>query len=420
MSKILILGSGGREHAIAWRLSQTCSNIFVHPGNAGTLEKGFSNFGNTRLEDHEKIIQTAKEKGISLVVIGPEKLLAEGYADDFRKAGFLVVGPGKAGAKLEVSKRFAKDFMIRAGVPTARFKSFTKPEDILESLTDQFPLVLKLDGLAAGKGVVIAENKTDVEDFCHRIWSSLEFGPGPHEVLAEEFIKGKEISLMGFCDGKRFIPLDSATDYKRIHDRDQGANTGGMGSVSPSPFMDPTLQNRIANAIVEPILSQMQKEGLFYRGILYIGLMVDANRKPFVLEFNARFGDPETQAILLRMEEGFERLLTATAKGELASESAPQWNSKNSLYVVAAAPGYPESPILNSPIQGLENLSSECVLFFSGVKKEGDTFLTSGGRVLGLGVIDKSIPHAQEKIYHEMTKIHWPGIQYRKDIGSFS
>jgi phosphoribosylamine---glycine ligase len=305
--KCLVLGAGGREHALAWKLKQSpsCTGVVLHPGNAGTRKIGIASLGEGVQDDLESVLHQAKAHNFDLVVIGPEAYLAKGYADKFREDGLLVVGPSKFAAQLETSKVFAKEFMTRAGIPTASFSVASSEEELREQVAGQIPIVLKLDGLAAGKGVVVATKDSDVDDFCNRVWKQHEFGKRSHRVVIESCLTGRELSYIGLCDGHRFLPFTSSSDYKRVGDGNTGPNTGGMGVVSPSPVFTEDLDGKIQTRIIQPLLAQFKKDHLFYRGALYVGIMVDEKGNPFVLEFNTRFGDPETQAILPRLKTDF-------------------------------------------------------------------------------------------------------------------
>lgn len=414
---ILILGEGAREHALGWKLKQQkeCSSIFIHPGNAGTLFSGFDNFGST--SNRAEIIQRASEETINLVVIGPEALLEKGYADAFRDSGFLVVGPNQSAARLETSKIFAKQFLVEAEIPTAPFQIFNSQEELESFRPEHWPWVFKLDGLAAGKGVLIAQSQEDILSFSKSIWNDRVFGPGPHRVLAEAFLKGQEISYIGFCDGNSFVPLESATDYKKIFDNHQGPNTGGMGAISPSPHFSPSLKASIDQLIITPLLKTMKKRKIDFRGVLFIGLMIDPELTPQVLEFNTRFGDPETQSVLPRLNSSLLTLLLDTARGELFKTPIPQWNSNTSVYVVACTQGYPSSPQKGDVIEGIETLPLDASLFFGGITRQKDRFVTDGGRVLGVGSLGASSNEARKKAYTALNQIHWRGMHYRKDIG---
>ena len=414
--KVLVLGSGGREHALAWKIGQSpsCETVFLHPGNAGTEQAGFPSLGAPTLSLNE-ITASAKENQISLIIIGPENLLIQGYADHFRNEGFMVVGPNQDSARLETSKIFAKEFMMSAEIPTSDYAVASDAQS-LTRLCEKYPCVLKLDGLAAGKGVVIAQNDNEVNEFADRVWKEKEFGEGSHRILIEDFIVGKEISYIGMCDGSTFIPLDSATDYKKLQTGDRGPNTGGMGAISPSPYLTQEIEEKIQSRIVCPLLKRMKEIHFDYKGALYIGLMVTPNGDPYVLEFNTRFGDPETQAILLRLKSDFVPLLEATARGELRSATLPVWGSDVSIYVVVVAAGYPEKPEQGDTIK-----ISDCnaTLFFSSVAKKENDLVTAGGRVLGLGILAPDFEMARIKIYRELCQVFWRARYFRTDIGLF-
>jgi phosphoribosylamine---glycine ligase len=416
--RVLVLGSGGREHALAWRLAQEerVQKVTLHPGNPGTWSRGFATLGDVAPKDFKALAAAAKKEAIDLVLVGPEALLSMGIADDLRNEGFLVVGPGVQGAELESSKVFAKRFLMDAGIPTARYvQAHTESE--VRAAVNAYPVVLKLDGLAAGKGVVVAETPEHLEGFISRVWHEHEFGQGNHSVVVEEFIEGKELSYIGLCDGTTFVPFSSSSDYKRLLDSDLGPNTGGMGAISPSPILNEGLEQKITARIVEPTLRQMARLKMPYRGALYFGLMVSKNQEPYVLEFNARFGDPETQALMLRLEGNFIDFLEATAKGVLASRPLPQWNSRVAVYFVAAAAGYPSEPRLGDRISGLDTVSADSQVFFSGVGQGPDGLVTGGGRVLGIGSLGQSADASRQNVLNQLKKVHWNGMHFRKDIG---
>jgi len=413
---ILVLGSGGREHAIAWAARRTGAEVLLHPGNAGTRIEGFADLGGSSLS-MEAIGTEAKKRNITLIVIGPEALLAEGYAEYLRERGFLVVGPNRPGARLETSKVFAKEFMRRADVPTAPFHVVDNETQLRAVVGVRWPVVLKLDGLAAGKGVVVANDMNDVESFVTRLWTEREFGGGPHRVVVEEFIPGHEVSYLGLCDGRSFIPLSSATDFKRIGDNDTGPNTGGMGAISPSPYFSQSLEDKIQSRIVAKVLTELGKEGMDYRGVLYLGLMVTAQGDPFVLEFNVRFGDPETQAILLRLESSFVEALKATATGTLSQLPPLDWKKEISIYVVGAAEGYPGKLMTGDLITGISSIGEKAQVFYSAVQQSKEGLVTAGGRVLGVGALGSTAAGARRNAYEAFENIRWRGKQYRTDIG---
>jgi len=415
--KVLVLGQGAREHALGWllRSQHECTEVIIHPGNAGTQRLGFRSFSPAAsLPD---LVTKAISENVQLVVIGPETLLEQGYADAFREQGIWVVGPNRSSAQLESSKVFAKQFMEKANIPTARFHIFESEEALTQFEQTQWPWVLKLDGLAAGKGVVIAQNPGDVQRFAKAVWKNHFFGEGPHRILAEDFLLGHEISYIGFCDGKSFTPLASATDYKRVFDHHQGANTGGMGAISPSPYFSDSLERIIQKRVIEPFLREVQSSGMDYRGILFVGLMVDSNGNPTVLEFNTRFGDPETQCVLPRFRSSFLSALIATATQELYKLPPLEWSSETSVYVVACAAGYPGEVKCGDAIEGLEIFPSDSTLFFAGVSVKDHQLVTQGGRVLGVGCLGNSIESARQKTYSRLSHLTWPGIHYRRDIG---
>jgi phosphoribosylamine---glycine ligase len=418
--KILVLGSGGREHALAWKiaLSPRCEKVYLHPGNYGTRLTGFSPLFEDNFEKTlDEICSRLKSLSISLVVIGPEALLAEGYADRLRKEGFLVVGPDREGARLETSKLFAKEFMLQAGIPTAEYQQINSKREFLESYPRwNYPLVLKIDGLAAGKGVVVATTPQEAHAFAVRIWDENEFGESSI-LFREQFVSGREMSAIGLCDGNTFLQLSTATDYKRVGDNNTGPNTGGMGCISPSPVWTPELQEKITHEITNRVLKQIQVTGMNYRGALYLGLMVTTEGNPVVLEFNTRFGDPETQALLLRLESDFVDLLEHTARGTLAACQQPKWSSDSSVYVVAASKGYPGKLTLKDEIKGLEKVKPDVRVFFSGVREEKGKLVTGGGRVLGLGTLGSDLNAAKRLVYQNLESITWPGIHFRRDIG---
>lgn len=421
-SRFLVLGSGGREHALAWALGRECGaeNVFLNPGNAGATRSGIRPLpGLAPGFDAAQVASAAKEQRIDVVLVGPEQYLAEGYADTLRAAGVRVVGPGKAGARLETSKVFAKEFMRRANVPTARFVVVDGSHALEAALPPTFPAVLKLDGLAAGKGVVLAANRDEARAFAERIWTREEFGPGPHRVVVEDFLPGREVSYLLLTDGTTARPLPTATDYKRVGEGDRGPNTGGMGAVSPSPWMTDALEPEIERRVVRPILQQLQREPLDYRGVLYVGLMVAPDGTPNVLEFNARFGDPETQAICLRLERGLAAALAHTADGTLAEAPPLVVRPERSVYVVGAAECYPSAPAVGDRIDGAPTDEPDVVTFFAGVKEESGALATGGGRVLGHGAVGSSYEAARQRVYRAFEKTRWRGMHYRRDIGKF-
>lgn len=417
---VLVLGKGGREHALAWAIARDIGEdrVFLHPGNAGTTE--FESLGSAVAWDRaDALLPAIAERRIGLVVIGPEILLAAGLADALRAEGVPVVGPSQTAAQLETSKAFAKDFMVRAGIPTAH-SALAGSRDELIALAQPFPVVLKLDGLAAGKGVVIAQTPSDVVEFADRIWTDKEFGESSQRVLVETFLAGRELSYIGLCDGNRFYPLSSSSDYKRIGEGDQGPNTGGMGAISPSPFATLAVEKAIQEKIIAPLLRELNKSRLEYRGALYVGVMVTDAGEPYVLEFNTRFGDPETQALVLRMTGGFTQALWLTSQAKL-SQAEITWTEDHSVFAVGAAEGYPGHPRTGDRIDGLSHLAEDKVrVFFSGVERSGDGLVTSGGRVLGIGATGNDLADARQKVYEGWRRVNWKGRTVRRDIGVLS
>lgn len=415
---VLILGSGAREHALGWKLQSQgeCRQIWIHPGNPGMKRLGFSDLGN--INSLEELVVKAKQEHVGLVIIGPEQLLEQGFGNAFREAGIPVVGPNREAAQLETSKVFSKQFLLRSKIPTAASQVFYSAEELLNYPRKTWPWVLKLDGLAAGKGVVIASSEADVHSFATAIWKKQLFGPGPHQVLAEDFISGQEVSYIGLCDGQSFVPLASATDHKRVFDGNKGPNTGGMGAISPSPHLTPLLETKIHQQVIVPFLTGLKELNLDFRGVLFVGLMIDPNGNALVLEFNTRFGDPETQCVLPRLQSSLLSLLMATALGKLITVDSPKWILETSVYVVACAEGYPESPKTGAPITGLDSLSELDLLFFGGVMEKNSKLVSGGGRVLGVGALATNAAEARRKSYEALSKIHWPGIHFRKDIGA--
>ncbi len=420
--KVLILGHGGREHALAWKIrsSPECTEVFCHPGNPGIFQDGVSPLGLGRQATAEGLARSCIEKHIDLVVIGPETLLAQGFADVLRHKNLRVVGPDRASAMLETSKAFAKRFMKEFGIPTAAFSVVNSPNELRAFSDGPFPKVLKYDGLAAGKGVVIANSSDDVTRFERSVFENLAFGPAPAggpTVVVEEFIHGTEVSYIGLCDGTTFIPLETATDFKRVGDNDSGANTGGMGAISPSPIFTPELKEKIDARIVGPILKGLKSRGLSYRGVLFIGLMIDSLGNPHVLEFNVRFGDPETQAVLLRLESDLAVLLDCTARGLLSRIERVDWTPDCSVYVVATAENYPEHPVTGDLIHGMDRIPQTVRLFAAGIDRDSSgVWITAGGRVLGIGATGSHPKMARDKAYAALKTITWRGQHYRTDI----
>ena len=410
--RILLVGGGGREHAIAWKLSQSplTEKLYCSPGNPG-MKGAIAVTANTP----ETLAEFAAQEKIDLTMVGPEALLCEGIVDEFRKRGLAIVGPDKYAAQLEGSKSFAKDFMRRHGLPTAKAQVFTAEAEALEYVRQQgAPLVIKADGLAAGKGVVVAAT-TDEAIAAVKDCFDGAFGAAGQKVLVEECLVGEEASILALCDGKTIIPLVSSQDHKRAWEGDKGPNTGGMGAYSPAPVVTPALQERIDREILRPFLKGVQEDNLYFRGIIYAGIMVTAEG-PKLLEFNVRFGDPETQAVLMRLESDLAEVLLATAEARL-SEITLRWTSEPAVCVVLASSGYPGKYSKGQPISGIEAAEATgAVVFQAGTKLQDGQLVTAGGRVLGVTARGADLREAVAKAYQAVEKISWEGMQYRRDI----
>jgi len=419
--KILVVGSGGREHALAWKISQSphLEKLFCAPGNPGIM----SIAENVAIDssDIKGLVDFAAKEKIDLTVVGPELPLTMGIVDEFEERGFKIFGPNKNTAELEGSKVFAKQFMERHQIPTARSKIAESPEEageILNSGKFSFPLVVKADGLAAGKGVIICENLKEAEDVVRLIMVERKFGEAGRRVLVEECLKGKETSFIVLSDGKEVVPLVTTMDHKPVYDGDKGPNTGGMGAISPSPFIDKELFSEIMRSIVFPTVTHMREEGRKYKGVLYVGLML-TEEGPKVLEYNCRFGDPETQPQVLRMESDLVDILLAIIE-EDAQGKEIQWSPKASGCVVLAAGGYPLAYEKGKRIEGLNQASETpgIAIFHAGTKFQDGEYYTNGGRVLGICASEENLSVTMEKIYKTISGISFEGMHFRKDIGA--
>lgn len=419
MLNVVVIGSGGREHSLAWKISQSESlqKLYCIPGNPGTSQISQNVELNT--SDQESIIKFCNDALIDLVVIGPEQPLVDGLSDALRKSGFLVFGPDSSAAMIEASKTFAKEIMLNAGVPTAGYKEFSSHQFEAASdyiKTTAYPIVIKADGLAAGKGVIICNNIQDAGDALIQIFVDKVFGESGSKLIIEDFLEGEEASIFAITDGKDFILLPPAQDHKRIGDGDTGKNTGGMGAYSPAPIVTPEILDTVSEKIVRPILNRLLIEGKKFIGCLYAGLMINENEVS-VVEFNCRFGDPETQAVLPLIEGDFLLLLYSAAK-EKINKSLVSFSNSASVCVVAASAGYPDVYRKGYEINGLENDSEDVEIFHAGTKQINGQIFTDGGRVIGVTAIsaEGKLREAQQKAYSALNKINFEGIYYRKDI----
>lgn len=417
--KVLVLGSGGREHALAWKTAQSpaVTTVYVAPGNAGTaLESKVENVALDPM-DFSALETFVREQEIDLTIVGPEAPLVAGVVDHFNGAGLRCFGPCAAAARLEGSKAFSKDFLARHGIPTATYANFEELEPALAYLREHgAPIVVKADGLAAGKGVIVAETLAQAEEAVTDMLSGNAFGEAGCRVVIEEFLEGEEASFIVIADGNTALPMATSQDHKRVGEGDTGPNTGGMGAYSPAPVVDETAHARIMAEVIEPTLRGMAAEGNPYTGFLYAGLMIDKNGAPKVIEFNCRFGDPETQPIMQRLQSDLAELCIAALDGALDSTTA-NWDPRTALGVVLAAPGYPGAYPKGMPIEGLHQGPADTSVFHAGTAIDGDRTVTSGGRVLCVSALGDDIRAAQERCYAAVDDIHFEGMQYRRDIG---
>jgi len=415
--KLLVIGSGGREHAIAWRLTQSprVQKVYVAPGNAGTaLEPGLENVD---LKSIEALADFAHREHIHLSVVGPEAPLAEGVVDLFHSRGLRIFGPTRACAQLESSKEFAKAFMQRHGIPTAAYASFTDAGAAHAYIdTRGAPVVIKADGLAAGKGVVVAANLQEAHEAVERILVHRLLGDAGARIIVEDCLEGEEASFIVMCDGEHVLTLATSQDHKRLRDADRGPNTGGMGAYSPAPVVTPRIHARVVREVIQPLMSGMAAEGRRYCGFLYAGLMIDNTGAPKVLEFNCRLGDPEAQPILMRLKTDLYELMEHAIESRLDAVEAV-WDRRAALGVVLAAAGYPEAPRKGDPIEGLPAPSEDLRVFHAGTALVGGKPVTNGGRVLCVTALGDSIKMARNRAYHAVDAIHIEGMQCRRDIG---
>jgi phosphoribosylamine--glycine ligase len=415
--KLLVIGSGGSEHAMAWKLAQSprVQKVFVAPGNGGTAtENGLENVAISGIPE---LVAFAKKEHIYLTVVGPEAPLAAGVVDAFSDAGLRIFGPRKAAAQLEASKDYAKSFMLRHGIPTARHATFTQASEA-KAYIDKHgaPIVIKADGLAAGKGVVVAMSKGEALAAIDAMLGEKKLGIAGERVVIEEFLEGEEASFIVMSDGVNVLSLATSQDHKRLRDGDEGPNTGGMGAYSPAPIVTPKVHARVMREIINPSIQGMAKDGLPYVGFLYAGLMIDAKGNPKTLEFNCRLGDPETQPIIVRLKSDLFGLVEHAVAGTLDRAKA-EWDRRSALGVVLAAHGYPDEPRKGDPIDGLPPASEDCRVFHAGTRKDGKAIVTNGGRVLCVTALGDSVKMARTRAYECVDQIRFAGMQYRKDIG---
>ena len=417
---VLIIGSGGREHALAWKAAQSpqVEKVFVAPGNAGTLLD--NKLANVSLDilDFSRLADFAEANDVGLTIVGPEVPLVAGIVDFFKERNLPCFGPTKGAAQLEGSKAFTKDFLARHKIPTAEYQNFTEVEPALAYLREKgAPIVVKADGLAAGKGVIVAETLAQAEEAVRDMLSGNAFGDAGCRVVIEEFLAGEEASFIVMVDGKNILPMATSQDHKRVGDGDTGPNTGGMGAYSPAPVVTQAVHDRVMQEIIRPTVDGMAAEGNDYTGFLYAGLMIDASGASKVIEYNCRFGDPETQPIMLRLQSDLVELCLAALKGDLDKVSA-EWDERASIGVVLAAGGYPGNYNKGDVISGLptEEVNGEKV-FHAGTTNKDGMVVTSGGRVLCATALGKTVSEAQQRAYELAAKIQWNGAFYRKDIG---
>ncbi len=419
--KLLVVGSGGREHALAWRLaqSQAVQLVYVAPGNGGTArEPGLQNLPITDLDELAEFVTREK---IAFTVVGPEAPLAAGIVDHFRSKSLKIFGPTRLAARLESSKDFAKAFMSRHGIPTARYQTFADAAQAHAYVdTEGAPIVIKADGLAAGKGVVVAQTLAEAHAAIDAMLLDNRMGDAGARVVIEEFLEGEEASFIVMVDGRNILPLASSQDHKRLRDGDTGPNTGGMGAYSPAPVVTPEIHARVMREIIRPTVEAMAAEGTPYTGFLYAGLMIDAQGKPRTLEFNCRLGDPETQPIMMRIRSDFMRVFEHAIAGTL-DRAEIDWDRRCALGVVLAAAHYPDDPRKGDAIAGLpaqsNDLGDDCMAFHAGTAARDGQILTSGGRVLCVAALGDSVRTAQARAYRAIEKLAFDGMQFRRDIG---
>lgn len=423
--KVLVIGSGGREHALAWKLAQSprITEVLVAPGNAGTATENNCRNVDVAATDIDGLLALVRDEGVAVTVVGPEGPLVAGVVDRFREQGHRIFGPTAAAAQLEGSKAYAKDFLARHGIPTAHYAVFTEADAALEYVQAQdkksggAPIVIKADGLAAGKGVIVAMSLAEAEAAITDMLSDYAFGAAGARVVIEEFLDGEEASFISMVDGVTALPMATSQDHKRVGDKDTGPNTGGMGAYSPAPVVTPEVHARVMREVVEPTVRGMAADGIPFTGFLYAGLMIDKHGAPKVIEFNVRFGDPETQPIMLRLQSDLLDLVEAAIDQRL-HETKAKWDPRPSLGVVMAAEGYPGTPRTGDVISAWDAPDiDDTMVFHAGTKLEGEHVVTTGGRVLCVCALGDSVAEAQRLAYAEVAGISWHGEFHRHDIG---
>lgn len=417
--KVLVIGSGGREHTLVWKITQSpkVSKVYCAPGNAGISR--LAQCVNIDADSIEKLVDFAQKEKIDLTVVGPELPLSQGIVNEFNKQGLRIFGPSKEAAEIESSKVFSKYLLKKYNIPTAHYQVFQNSEKALAYIQQQtFPLVIKADGLAAGKGVFIVENLIEARDALNALMDEKKFGEAGRRVIIEEFLEGEEVSILAFCDGKTVIPMVPSQDHKKIFDNDLGPNTGGMGAYSPVPFYPDEFEKRVLEEILKPAVKGLRNEGKEYKGVLYAGLIL-TKEGPKVLEFNARFGDPETQVILPRLKTDLIDILNAVIENTLHKINI-EWEDNAAVCVVVASGGYPGKYQKGKVISGLERLEKmkDLIAFHAGTKFQDDQVITSGGRVLGITAWDETISKAKERAYKGVKEIYFEDMYYRKDIAA--
>jgi len=414
--KVLVVGGGGREHTMVWKLQQSprVSRVYCAPGNAGIAQD--AECVNISAEDVPALLAFAQKEGIDLTVVGPEAPLTLGIVDTFRAAGLKVFGAARNAAAIEGSKALAKEIMYKYNIPTAKYAEFTSPGPAMDYIkANGAPIVVKADGLAAGKGVIVAMDEQTAVDAVKMIMEARVFGESGDKVIIEEYMEGEEVSILAFTDGKAVIPMVSSQDHKRVFDNDEGLNTGGMGAYSPAPVYTDALHEEVVRTVLIPTVEGMAAEGRTYEGVLYAGLMLTKDG-PKVLEYNARFGDPETQAVLIRLETDLVDIVEAIIEKRLAGMEI-KWRPEAAVCVVLASGGYPGSYEKGKAITGLAEAAQDAVVFHAGTAEKDGQVVTAGGRVLGVTALGKTIPAAIANVYKAVEKIHFDGVHYRKDIG---